>query len=120
MTTLPAQICNPASERCTAALAGGGTATLSISPAPIRPLHPLQLEVTLTDYPVERAEVEFSGVSMDMGIQRGVLEGSGSRFTGQAMLPVCTTGAMTWAATLRLTGASGSIAIPFHFEVAAH
>ena len=117
--TLPARTCNPASEHCTAALPGGGTAIFSVSPAPIRPLQALQLEVSLADYSADRVEVDFTGVSMDMGTQRSLLAGTEGRLTGQAMLPVCTTGAMEWSATLRLTSKSGSVAIPFHFKVPA-
>lgn len=117
--TLPARPCNPATERCTAALPGGGNLTLSIAPNPILPLKPLQLEVALSGATAERVEVSFQGVTMDMGDNRSHLSGTGERFTGQAMLPICTTGTMVWSATVQVTTRAGSVAVPFHFEVAA-
>ena len=39
-------------------------------------------------------------------------------YAADAILPVCVTGTMEWAATVMLTTPEGTIAIPFHFEVA--
>lgn len=93
--------------------------TFSVTPNPILPLKPLQLEVSLSGAIAERVEVSFQGVAMDMGDNRSRLVGVGERFTGQAMLPICTTGAMLWSATVQVTTRAGSVAAPFHFEVAA-
>ena len=117
--TLPPLVCNPAAERCAAALPGGGSMAFSIAPAPILPLKPLQLEVILNGPTAEHVETSFQGVTMDMGYNRSILSGTGTRFTGQAMLPVCTTGAMRWSATVRITSRAGAVAVPFHFDVAA-
>ncbi|SDI29718.1 hypothetical protein [Propionivibrio dicarboxylicus] len=116
---LTPQRCDPAAERCATTLPDGSRMTLSMTPNPVRPLVPLQLHVTLDETPAERVEVVFTGVHMDMGEQRAPLAGDGRQFDGQAMLPICTTGAMTWAATVRLTRRGGTLAIPFHFDVAA-
>ena len=117
--TLPAQGCNPAADGCAAALPDGGRVTLSIAPNPVRPLIPLQLHARLEATQADRIEVVFTGVHMDMGAQRATLTGDGRQFSGQAMLPVCTTGAMTWAATVRLTRRDGTVEIPFHIDVPA-
>ncbi len=116
---LAAQNCDPAADGCAAALPDGGRVTLSITPNPVRPLVPLQIRVGLEATQADRVEVLFTGVQMDMGTQRAALAGDGRQFDGQAMLPVCTTGAMTWAATVRLTRRSGTLALPFHFNVPA-
>jgi len=116
---LAAQNCDPAADSCTAGLPDGGRLTLSIAPNPVRPLVPLQVRVGLEATQADRIEVLFTGVQMDMGVQRSPLTGDGRQFDGQAMLPVCTTGAMTWAATVRLTRHSGTLVLPFHFNVPA-
>ena len=116
---LAAQRCDPAAEGCTAALPDGARLTLSIAPNPVRPLVPLLLHLDLEAMQADRAELVFTGVHMDMGEQRATLVGDGRQFSGQAMLPVCTTGAMTWAATVRLTRRNGTLALPFHFNVPA-
>ena len=117
--TLPPLVCNPAAERCIATLPSGGSMTFSIAPNPILPLKALQLEVILNGSTAERVEASFQGVTMDMGDNRSILSGTGTHFTGQAMLPVCTTGAMRWSATVRITSRAGAVAVPFHFDVAA-
>lgn len=43
-----------------------------------------------------------------------------SRFHGQAILPLCVTGAMRWSATVLLTHGRQTRAVPFHFDVTAH
>ena len=119
-TALAAQVCNPASERCAASLPDGGQLVFSISPAPIRPLKTLELSVLLErQNGVERVEVDFSGVEMPMGINRSALTRDGERYTGQALLPMCITDRMTWAATVLLTRNGRTLAVPFHFDVSA-
>jgi hypothetical protein len=65
----------------------------------------------------EKVSVDFAGVSMNMGFNRPALERTTSwRFSGQAILPVCVTGRMTWQATVLVESGRQRIAIPFRFE----
>lgn len=117
-TILAAQRCTPGLTPCRAALPGGGSAELSILPTPIRPLQPLALSVSLTDATAEAASLVLDGATMSMGAQTIVMTGKGARFAGEAMLPVCITGEMEWAARLRLETPHGPLIVPFHFMVA--
>ena len=122
--TLPPLICDPGIQTCSRALPGGGRLDFKASPGPIRPLRMLQLTVTLADATADRVDIAFEGTQMAMGMARVALaresgDGGGNRFRGEAMLPVCVTGAMEWSATVLLTRGRQAYAIPFHFEVAA-
>ena len=55
---------------------------------------------------------------MKMGYYRPELKSTDGIYSADAILPVCVTGTMEWAATVVLTTPDGTIAIPFHFEVA--
>lgn len=116
---LPVQTCQPERGPCTAQLPDGQRLEFSIAPTPVRPLQPLQLTVVLAQTTADRIEVEFQGVDMDMGRLRTELTGDHRQFNGQAMLPICTTGTMTWSATLTLIRPAATLTIPFHFDVAA-
>lgn len=117
-TTLAAQRCTPGITPCRAALPGGGSAELGILPTPVRPLQPLALSVSLTDTTAEAASIVLDGATMSMGAQTIVMTGKGVHFAGEAMLPVCITGEMEWAAHVRLETPRGPLVIPFHFMVA--
>jgi hypothetical protein len=61
--------------------------------------------------------VDFAGVSMNMGFNRPALVPAGpGQFTGQATLPVCVTGRMTWQATVLVEAGRTRIAVPFRFD----
>lgn len=115
---LPVSACNPSTSVCTADLPEGGQLTFSVEPRPIKPLQPLHLKVTTTGREIQRIEVDFNGTDMDMGRNRVSLSHDDQGFSGQAMLPVCVTGTMSWNATLLLTAGSSRLAVPFHFVVA--
>lgn len=116
---LPVQTCHPERGPCRAQLPDGEALEFSISPTPVRPLQPLQLTVMLAKTGADRVEVEFQGVDMDMGRLRSELTGNRQQFDGQAMLPICTTGTMTWSATVTVIRPSATLTIPFHLDVAA-
>ena len=117
-TLLPRSSCDPSVEDCTIPLPRGGQLRLSIAPRPIRALQQISLEVAIVGLKAEKVEIDFDGVDMSMGYNRPVLSGDGGKFSGQAMLPVCVTGTMTWKATVVVTTDNERIAAPFHFEVA--
>lgn len=103
---------------CRAGLPGGGTVELSLSPRPVPALAPLQLEVKTEGVAADRVEVDLAGVDMNMGYNRPLLTPAGEpgRFLGPASLPVCTTGAMTWQATVLIQSGGKSLAVPFRFR----
>ncbi|WP_263769226.1 hypothetical protein [Propionivibrio soli] len=117
---LPVAACDLNNSTCTVPLPEAGEIVVDITPRPIPAVKPLAVSVKLSDTQAEKLEVDFQGVDMDMGYNRTPLTANGSRFTGQAMLPVCVTGRMKWAATFIITRNGKRLAVPFHFDVAAH
>lgn len=117
LTIAPLPGCDLNTRACAAELPGGGHLELSITPRPIPVVKPLQVQVRLTAMLADRIEIDFSGVSMDMGRHRQILVADGlGGFSGQAMLPVCVTGRMAWQATLVVSSAGRRIAVPFVFD----
>ncbi|MDS4013405.1 MAG: hypothetical protein RKP46_03500 [Candidatus Accumulibacter sp.] len=120
---LPLSTCDLARQTCTASLADGGEVELSIEPRPIPALKPLLVKANFSGIEVRKAEIDFAGTEMKMGYNRPQLarqaerEGSGSRFAGNANLPVCITGGMEWEATLLVDTGKAVIAQPFRFVV---
>jgi hypothetical protein len=121
--TLAAQIdasCDLHRGPCSATLSDGGRIELEISPRPIPLLRPLEIRAKITGMQARRVEIDFSGVSMNMGFNRPVLKDTGNQtFTGQATLPVCITGRMEWQASVMVNTDEAQIIAPFHFEAAA-
>ena len=116
--TLPFTSCSPALQPCTMMLPNGHTLDFSIEPRPVKPLQPLLMKVTAEGAEVRSVDVDFNGTDMDMGYNRVSLTRDQQGFSGQAMLPVCVTGTMTWTATVLLTTPTQRIAVPFHFVIA--
>jgi hypothetical protein len=116
--TLPVSSCSPALQPCTTTLPNGRPLDFSIEPRPVKPLQPLHLKVTAEGTEAQSVDVDFNGTDMDMGHNRVSLTRDQQGFSGQAMLPVCVTGTMTWTATVLLTTRTQRIAVPFHFVVA--
>lgn len=117
VTANPDPGCDLHQGTCAAALPSGGRLHFSIAPRPIPLTTPLVLEVGIEGLPADRVAVDFAGVSMNMGFNRPRLDRLGpGRFSGQATLPVCVTGRMTWQATVLVDSADKRIAVPFRFE----
>ena len=115
-TIAPLAGCDLNAQTCAAELPGGGRIALSITPRPIPVVKPLRVSAHLSGIAADKLEIDFAGVSMDMGYQRQqlVADGHGS-FSGEAMLPVCVTGRMTWQATLLIDSGRQRFAVPFRF-----
>lgn len=117
LTIAPLAGCDLNRGACSADLPGGGALKFEITPQPIPLASPFSMRLELTGMQVQRAAIDFAGVSMNMGFNRPALEATGpGRFAGQATLPVCVTGRMTWQATVLLEQGSQRIAIPFRFD----
>jgi hypothetical protein len=117
LTLTPAAGCDLHRQPCRAELPGGGSIEMGITPHPIPVVKPLQVDVTLSGMTAQKVEIDFAGITMDMGYNRQTLLPSGEYgFTGKTTLPVCITGRMEWVATLLVETDRQRIAIPFHFE----
>lgn len=74
--------------------------------SPVRPLSRFDIEL-FAEGPsagrIDRVEVWFEMADMDMGLNRYRLDARGKgRWTGVAMLPVCTSGRSDWLARVRI------------------
>lgn len=117
LTLAPAAGCDLHRQRCRAELPGGGVIELSISPHPIPVVKPLTVEVTVTGLAARKVDIDFAGVTMNMGYNRLSLQpADSSRFVGETSLPVCVTGRMEWLATLIVETDHQQLAVPFHFD----
>ncbi len=117
VTANPDPGCDLHRDVCGAALPGGGRLRFSIAPRPIPVVEPLAVTVDLDGADADRVAVDFAGVSMNMGFNRpGLAKLAPGRFAGQATLPVCVTGRMTWQATVLVETGSKRIAVPFRFD----
>lgn len=110
--------CDLQQRVCAASMPGGGRVELSITPRPIPFLQPLRVEVVIDGIEARKVEVDFAGASMNMGYNRGELPATGpGRHAGEASLPVCVSGSMTWVATVIIETDRQRIAVPYRFDV---
>jgi len=101
---------------CTGNLPDGRRIELDIQPRPIPLLQPLELVVHLARIDAEGVKVDFSGVDMNMGYNRPVLERApDGSYRGRAMLPVCVRHRMSWEATVLASTSDGTYSAPFRF-----
>ena len=114
LTVEPDPACSLARSACTVDLPNGAKMTVAAGSTPIPLVRPFEFKV---EVPVaRRVEVDFAGVDMDMGYNRPLLaERAPGVFAGEATLPVCITGHMTWQATVLVETADARIAVPFRF-----
>lgn len=99
--------CDAARQPCSARQ-GDLSLTLRLN-GPLRPLQPFPVEVQLTGplaATVRQVTVDFSMVGMEMGLNRFHLQRQpDGRWSGQALLPVCSSGRHDWRATVQVGGA---------------
>jgi hypothetical protein len=93
--------CDLNQQACSAVLLSGGQVLLDLEPRPVPTLQPVSVTLQMTGQDPEWVELDLTGVEMYMGFNRAHLErvGPGS-YRGEAVLPVCASEAMTWAATV--------------------
>lgn len=116
LTVTPAG-CDLHRDACHADLPGGGRVELSIAPRPIPVVKPLTVTATISGMAADKVEIDFAGVTMNMGLNRPTLQATGEgRYSGEATLPVCVSGRMGWRATLMVESGRQRIAVPFLFE----
>ena len=104
-------------QRCTATLPGGSSASLAITPHPIVAATPMQLSLTLEGIETDNVEIHFRGESMNMGLSQFILtHNTGGEFSGEAVLPVCVRNSMMWIADVLVATPQGKVTFPFRFE----
>jgi hypothetical protein len=108
--------CDLRAGACSSVLSDGARVSLSIEPRDLPVVKPLSLTVTVEGLQPQRVEVDFSGVDMNMGLNRAVLESRGEGlFHGKGMLPVCVSEAMEWEAKVLLHTRKGLVVAPYRF-----
>ncbi len=118
----PAQVlslddCDLHQGPCRRSLPVGGEVVFAIEPRSIPLTKPLKLTVEVKDVDADRVEVDFSGVTMNMGYNRPLLkEVAHGRFEGEGLLPVCIRQRMDWEARVILRTDRGSFILPWRFE----
>ena len=109
--------CDLKAGACTTELGNGSQVRFEILPATIPLLQPLDLDVQVAQLDVDRIEVDFAGVDMNMGFNRNKLSAAGSGvYKGKATLPVCIRKRMDWEAKVMLYTDDGLIIVPYRFE----
>jgi len=96
----------------------GGSVRLSIAPADLPLMKPLQMSVQLRDLDAESVQVAMRGLNMDMGLNITRLRriGDGS-WQGETILPICSQRRMEWEAAVMVDGIRRfEVAFPFHTE----
>ncbi len=115
--TLPlVENCRLDRQACAAPLPGGGRVVVVLEPKTAA-ASPLRVTVSVAGAQVDRVEIGFQGVEMNMGLHVLPLAAVGEgRFAGETTLPVCVTGKMLWQATVLLQVGRKDISLPFRFE----
>jgi len=91
---------------------------------PVQPLSRFDIELVAEGASagrIDRVEVWFEMADMDMGLNRYRLDARGNgRWTGVAMLPVCTSGRSDWVARVRVGQGRRTHEALFPFRAEGH
>lgn len=108
--------CDLNERACRAVLPSGGQVLLDLEPRPMPALQPIAVTLQLTGQNPEWVELDLTGVEMYMGANRARLERvEPGRYSGEAVLPVCASEAMTWAVTVLPEGDAERGQVQFRF-----
>jgi len=117
VTITPDPACDLHQQACAVSLPGGGQLRLGITPRPVPVMQPLEVSVELFGTTARAIMVDFSGVTMYMGLNQAQLrEVAPGRFAGKLILPSCVTGRMAWQATVWVEAGTTRYAVPFRFD----
>ncbi|HHC74560.1 MAG TPA: hypothetical protein ENK78_05760 [Thiothrix sp.] len=124
--------CELHQQACYLTLPTGGRVGLTVTPANLPLLTPLEWQVSLDQIKAKQVVLDIVGLNMDMGYNRttlvpatltsnlmseGVGEQSTQVFRGQALLPICTLDTMQWEARLLIeTPDQQRLLLPFRFQ----
>lgn len=106
--------CTPVGQACSVTR-DGRSIGLQL-PSDIQPLSRFPMTVYLEGIRARVVTVEFTMQGMDMGVNRFGLREGQDAWTGEAILPVCTTGRVDWVATVQTVTADGILSADFGFE----
>jgi archaellum component FlaF (FlaF/FlaG flagellin family) len=110
------ETCSLQKNACVVTIPQLGQITFEITPREIRMNTPLILRLTADSQKAAEVWVDFLGVDINMGYNRVALKKSeGNVYLGEATLPVCSTGSMTWQATILLKLNDQMFGVPFEF-----
>ena len=113
--------CNIQATPCLARFSGNRQVELNVTPKPIVPVADLKLQVGIDGLDPDAVKVDLAGEGMNMGFNRPELSlVAEDRYTGDAMLSVCTLDRMFWKATVLIYTDDGVLAAPFRFETIRH
>jgi len=102
---------------CSLAIPGSGRVSLEIFPRPVPVIEQLDLNVTTEGLDARAITVDFSGVDMNMGINRFYLKAKqDGRYHGNGILPVCVRNRMSWEAKVMVQIDGGTVVAPFRFD----
>lgn len=112
----PKSTCDVQQQRCVATFLDGTEVTLSLSPAPVEPIKPFDIQVSSTRPNILAVKVDFRGINVGMGYYRPKLGlVSESDYKSEGILSACAVDKMVWEATVILETADGIFAAPFQF-----
>ena len=117
-TLLPLSSCDLQRGPCSAALPGGGRITLTFEPRPVKPMTEFRFRLVaegVSEKAIKKAALSFTGVGMNMGLNRFALKRDNGAFVGKGILPVCVRNRMDWEVQARITTEKGVFAAPFRF-----
>lgn len=121
VTVQPDPACDLQQRACAVDLPTGGRVELSTGVHPIPMIKPFEVRVATTGFSPTRVEVDFTGIDMNMGLNRPLLSEQGAgKFVAEATLPVCISGLMDWQVTVLIETGSERIAIPYRFSAGRH
>lgn len=90
--------------------------SFSIEPREIPLVKPLKLQVQVNGVDADKVEVDFTGVDMNMGYNRVVMQQLESgRYEADGMIPVCVRDSMEWEAKVLITTEQGVLSAPYRF-----
>ncbi|MGV6810339.1 MAG: hypothetical protein ACWA5U_10750 [bacterium] len=120
--------CELRKQACYLTLPTGERVGLTVTPADLPLLTPLEWQVSLERMTAKQVVLDIVGLNMDMGYNRttltpatvtsaGVVAPSAQVFRGQALLPICTLDTMQWEARLLIeTHDQQRLLMPFRFQ----
>ncbi len=109
--------CDLHQSSCSGALPHDGNVALSITPRPIPAVKPLHFVVDLPPSGARAVTLDFSGVDMNMGVNRyQLVRTAAGRYEGEGMLPVCVRSRMLWEVKVLIDRGDAIFAVPYRFE----
>lgn len=114
--SLPLVSCDLQQTVCDTALGDGGRLQLDVGTRPMPLVQPFEVRLQVDGLAAKSVELDFSGVDMNMGVNRLGLQSLGNgRFVGSASLPICVTGQMLWQLLVVIQTDRERLAVPYRF-----